>query len=748
MCNFSKILQVKKTLLAYFLFIGWNSIAQFQFNFSDSILVLKNGNYLNLAWSGGQNNAQFSEIDYDFDGDKDLFVFDRSHDQIRLYRHEVANVQHYYVSDPAGFLRFPPGLRYRAYCADYDQDGQNDLFCYTIGGLRVYKNVGNATVGLQWEQYSNYITSNYNGPELNLYISSTDIPAILDVEGDGDLDILTYHIGGEYLQYHQNQSQELYGHSDSLVFVLKNSCWGGYREDVTTNGVFLLDNSGPCNGSNVPNPEFPLASAPKAHAGSTVLALDYDQSGVMDLILGDVSYTNMMLLINGGTVPNSNSDMISMSTNFPSNTTPVNMQLFPAGFYVDVDFDGKKDLIVCPNANNVSENESSILFYKNSGLNNQPNFIYQTKAFLQNEMIEHGTASSPQLVDLNGDGLLDLIVSNFFAYKATALKESRLAYYQNTGTVNTPQFTLVDVNFLNLAQANLGLRLFPSFGDLNADGKPDMMLGLENGTLAYYQNTSVGANPTFAPPVMNYTDQSGAVISAGQYASPQLFDLNKDGKLDLVLGVKTGELKYYENVGSVTNPSFTLVNDFLGMLDTDTLSPDGYAVPHFFRNQDTTYLLLGAHDGSIHFYDSIDNHLAAQDIFHERSADLLGLKAIIGAYSSCFVSDIDQDNHLDLLIGQDLGGLFLLEDDPGSTFSISEPDQGMLLVYPNPALDDVTIFSEQEIGPVEVYSLDGRLVCLWEIHAGSNQFTLTSFDAGLYVISSQSSAVKTKFWKR
>jgi hypothetical protein len=559
----------------------------------------------------------------------DLFVFDRSHDQIRLYRHEEANVQHYYVADPAGFLRFPPGLRYRAYCADYDLDGKNDLFCYTIGGLRVYRNVGNAAVGLQWEQYSNYITSNYNGPELNLYISSADIPAIVDVEGDGDLDILTYHIGGEYLQYHQNQSQDLYGHSDSLIFELKNSCWGGYREDVTTNGVFLFDTSGPCNGSNVPNPELALGSEPKAHAGSTVLALDYDNSGVLDLILGDVSYTNMMLLINGGTVPNSNSDMVSMNTNFPSNTTPINMQLFPAGFYVDVNFDGKKDLIVTPNANNVPENESSILFYKNTGANNQPNFVYQTKSFLQNEMIEHGTASSPQIVDLNNDGLQDLIVSNFYAYKATNMKESRLAYYQNTGSLTSPKFTLVDVNFLNLAQSNLGLRLFPTFGDLNGDGKVDMLLGLENGSLAYYQNTTTGSNPTFASPLLNYADQSGTVISAGQYASPQLFDLNNDGKLDLILGKKTGELMYFENAGSVSNPSFILSNSALGLVDTDTLTPDGYSVPHFFRFQDTTYLLLGAHDGAIYFYDSIDGALNSGLAFHERSADFLGLKAAI-----------------------------------------------------------------------------------------------------------------------
>jgi hypothetical protein len=745
---FNKILSVKKYLLLLLLVISAELNAQFQFNFNDSILVLKNGEYLSLAWGGGHNNAQFSEIDYDFDGDMDLFVFDRSHDQIRLYRHEEANVQHYYVADPAGFLRFPLGLRYRAYCADYDQDGRNDLFCYTIGGLRVYRNIGNAAVGLQWEQYSNYITSNYNGPELNLYISSADIPAIVDVEGDGDLDILTYHIGGEYLQYHQNQSQELYGHSDSLIYKLKNSCWGGYREDVTTNGVFLFDTSGPCNGSNVPNPELALGSEPKAHAGSTVLALDYDNSGVLDLILGDVSYTNMMLLINGGTVPNSNSDMVSMNTNFPSNSTPINMQLFPAGFYVDVNFDGKKDLIVTPNANNVSENESSILFYKNTGANNQPNFVYQTKSFLQNEMIEHGTASSPQIVDLNNDGLQDLIVSNFYAYKATNMKESRLAYYQNTGSLTSPKFTQVDVNFLNLAQSNLGLRLFPTFGDLNGDGKVDMLLGLENGSLAYYQNTTTGSNPTFAAPMLNYTDQSGTVISAGQYASPQLFDLNNDGKLDLILGKKTGELMYFVNTGTVSNPSFALSNSALGLVDTDSLTPDGYSVPHFFRFQDTTYLFLGAHDGALYFYDSIDGALNSGLAFHERSADFLGLKAAIGAYSSCFITDIDQDNHLDMFVGQDLGGIFRLEDEPGSHLSITDIAPLEFQVYPNPSSSELFIVSEHPLGLADVFSMDGRWICTWNVQSNMQEFSVAHLHAGMYVIQSRANGTSRKFIKQ
>ena len=37
---------------------------------------------------------------------------------------------------------------------------------------------------------------------------------------------------------------------------------------------------------------------------------------------------------------------VSLTTNFPSNSLPANMNLFPAAFWVDVDFDNKKDLIV------------------------------------------------------------------------------------------------------------------------------------------------------------------------------------------------------------------------------------------------------------------------------------------------------------------------------------------------------------------------------------------------------------------
>ncbi|MBM3186986.1 MAG: VCBS repeat-containing protein, partial [Bacteroidetes bacterium] len=212
---------MKRIIVVFVIALSTKIFGQFQFNYSDSIVVLKNGNALQNPWAGGLNYAQVSDIDFDFDGDLDLLVFDRSADQIRLFENKQEGTAHYYKFKPDGNLLFPNDIRYRLTAIDYNQDGKNDLFTYGIGGIKVYKNIGNSSVGLQWQIAKNLLYSDNWGTQLNLYVSSADIPAIVDVDLDGDVDVLTYHIGGEYLQYHKNLSQETYGHSDSLLFELK-----------------------------------------------------------------------------------------------------------------------------------------------------------------------------------------------------------------------------------------------------------------------------------------------------------------------------------------------------------------------------------------------------------------------------------------------------------------------------------------------------------------------------------------------
>lgn len=713
------------------------SIGQFNFDFSDSISVKFGTDTLGFAWSGGVNYAQFSEIDFDFDGDMDLFLFDRSSDNIRLFEHKINGTSHYREERKQAKQLFPDDLRYRVALLDYNGDQKEDIFTYGIGGVKVYKNVGSAQTGLSWELASDLLYSDYYGDLFNLYVSSSDIPAYVDLDFDNDVDVLTFNVAGDLVEYHQNQSQELYGHSDSLVFVLKNACWGKFSEDAITSQIELNSTLTPCTTGNVPNPEIkPTEIVDKKHqlrhSGSTILALDYDDSGVYDLVLGDVNSGNLALLLNGGETPNSNSAIVSMDLNFPSNTTPANVSIFPASFYLDVDFDNVKDLLVCPNAKNISQNEKSVYFYKNLGTNSLPIFSFRSKNFLQGDMLDAGLGSFPIFVDQNGDGLEDLVIGNFYRYKEVLDKESVLYLFRNTGTNQTPFLDFVESDFLDLGLQSLGLRTVPTFGDVDSDGDNDMFLGLENGLLVFYENVAGANNPlAFSSPVNFYGDINGNPISAQAFAFPQLFDLNADGLLDLVLGKKTGEVLYYENHGTANAPEFELVNDTLGGIDLASTTPDGYTAPHFFRNNDTTYLILGAFDGKLHFYKGIDGNLVEGTNFELISDAYLNID--MERYSAFWVNDLDNDGNLDLFVGGDLGGIYHLEHSTNGTLGISDKKiSKKIKVFPNPAEKFVEVYAE---GTNEIQLIDvmGKIV-----YSGKLQdecvISVESFAKGIYLL--------------
>jgi hypothetical protein len=703
--------------------------AQFLFDFNASLPVKVGGVALQNPWSGGLNNAQFSDFDFDFDGDMDLFVFDRSSDNIRVFTQEGTGPSTHYELAYGAKASFPSDLRYRVTMVDYDNDGRKDIFTYGIGGLKVYRNVGSLATGLQWELITDLLYTEYLGTYTNLYVSSSDIPAIIDVDGDGDIDVLTFHIGGQHMEYYQNQSMDLYGIPDSLIFELKNQCWGKFKEDFSTSAIMLNDPDAPCEGGSIPDPQ-----KSGGHSGSTVLAIDIDNSGVMDLVIGDVSYPNLHLLINGGTAPNTDSPMISVDNAFPSNTTPANMTLFPASFFVDVDFDGVKDLLVGANAKNVSQNVNSVLFYKNIGSNALPNFIFIQDDFLQSEMIETGTGSVPVITDINEDGLDDMIVANFFRYDAAVDKQSVFSYYQNTGTAAAPEFTFIDDNYLDLTLQNYGLRSIPTFGDVDGDGDKDMFIGREDGTLIFYENFSTGSGSVFTTGSINYQDNLAQVISSSGFCSPQLFDLNNDGLLDLIIGKKSGDLMYYENIGTSLTPSFELTNPILGNVNTANGSPDGYSTPSFIRLGSATHLFCGDLDGRTHYFSDIDGNLGTGASFVLESDNHQGIST--QGYSAFSLADLNNDGKLEIYAGQDLGGIFRFEHDSSSTSALNEllPEIDVV-IYPNPTNGMITVSVEKgQAKNIVLYNLAGKELLTIIPNQNKEQIDLNNLPAGVYLI--------------
>ena len=555
---------------------------------------------------------------------------------------------------------------------------------------------------------------------------------------DGDFDILTFNSLGNRIEYHQNQSMDLYGIPDSLVFELRNECWGKFTENDNNNGVNLNDPNSPCVGGNIGNPERQQNSENLSnqgeHVGSTILALDIDSSGVLDLLIGDAAHSSLSLLTNGGTSVNSDSPMISVEYNFPSNSIPIKITLFPASFFIDVDFDGVKDLIAAPNALNISYNESSVKFYKNIGTNGNPIFVYTSGNFLQNQMIEHGTGSVPMLFDVNDDGLKDLIIANFFRFKPVSDKESTIAYYRNIGTAADPVYEYVDYDYLNLSQVSYGLSSTPAFGDLDGDGDEDLLLATSSGTFVYYENESTGTGAVFGVPISNYQDNSGNVIFVGEKAHPTFFDLNEDGLLDLIVGKKQGTISYYENVGNSSVPTFQLVNDNLGNVNVSNVGADGYATPEFIQANGEIHMFVGNYNGTLVYYDSIQNNWSPGSNFRLRSNNYLGIN--VGRYSAFYVEDFDSDGNLNMLVGQDLGGVFHFQADSLSSVSLNElKSNNDLVIYPNPTNEKITISSQERIQNYTIQDMKGEHLISKESLQWKEEVDLRDLPQGIYLLS-------------
>ena len=371
---------------------------------------------LDYPWVGGINAAQFSTIHLNNDTIEDLFIFDRTGNKVLTFVN--SGVGSGYVYAPEYESQFP-ALQSWVLLRDYNCDGKKDIFSYVSGGIGVWENTSSggtlSFVNVSHNGTTPYVISNQYGNYVNLYVSKSDIPDINDIDGDGDLDVLTFGVIGSRVEYHKNLSiEEGYG-CDSLYYELKNECWGHFMETgFGTNTAVLFDT---CT-VGISNPQ--KDGSVLKHAGSTVLSLDLNNDGVKDLILGDVSFKNLVALTNDNLGANMNTSFISQDTAFPSNTVPVDMQVFPGAFYEDLNNDNIKDLIVSPNSDNESENYNSVWYYRNYGTNSFPLFGHIQNDFMQDQMIEKGRSAFPVLFDYNNDGLTDLFISNFGIFDMSA----------------------------------------------------------------------------------------------------------------------------------------------------------------------------------------------------------------------------------------------------------------------------------------------------------------------------------------
>lgn len=704
----------------------------------DTVSVIHNNYCLKMPWAGGINAAIFANLDLNYDGKKDLVIYDKLNNSalgaFKCFENIGNTGETKYKHRPELRSKFPQVYNWALF-HDYNGDGKEDLFCSVTGGIQVYKNTGNVSTGLQFVMTYSLLYSDYNpsGPSsiANIYAGPVGLPAISDIDNDGDLDILTFSPTGIFIEYHKNKSKELYNHTDSLVFELADQCWG----KISENGCLVSMSQCPLRPLYESLTE--QRSAGINHAGACLMAFDNDGDGDKDLIIGDISCNTVEYCHNTGTIANAViTDTTKLFPNFPSkaNTTVIKYNSFPSTHLVDVDNDGKHDLVSTPNTFG-SENANSVWLYKNSSTTSSVNFQFVKSNFLQDEMIETGQMSRPVLLDYNADGKKDLLIGGNGIYINNA-RRPRFYLYENTGTLAQPAFSLVSSDYAGLSTAlNASvISAVPATGDIDNDGDVDLVMITNGNTLSWYENTGGAGNPcNFSVLKFNHFSLS---FPTGD-AVPQLFDYNSDGKLDLMLSGKNGRVYYYQNNGTASVPSFSLIpNSFPNVSlrgDFFVYGLDGFGAPYFYREGSQIKLLGGCITGQIYLFDVPPVSTATCTLIDSTANNILE-----STYSSPWFEDINGDGKPDLFIGNAGGGVSFYSS-KAPEVSIQEVQAvvaSQIQVYPNPARESVQL---QYAGPGEmktlgIYSAMGQLI--WSGSSEKQWHTLqTDFlNSGIYIL--------------
>ena len=715
----------------------------YKYAYTKDIDVTNMKGILSDPWAGGLNNPQFNTLDVNFDCYPDLIVFDRDGQNLRVFINDTSGTEakYYYAPEYAKF--FPNDINDILLIRDYNNDGKPDIFTNNTpypnngNGLKVYKNISDTV--LKFELLFETLPATNGSQPATVYVGSGDFPTIDDIDGDGDLDIISKAQVLPGYRFFENRTT----HLDSFDIHYR-SCWGHFSlaaNDSIQFNDFCKRNSGSAIGQ-------------RHSASSSITTIDLNQDGVKEALIGHPDKGNIIMLINGGTPTTAH--MVSANYHYPDPTADaINVTGFVSIYNLDVHNDGKKDMIAAPNQYLGSRDTGSVWLYRNWGLNDLPNFQLQQKDFLGGNQIDVGTMAFPVLADISGDNIPDLLIGNigyFQSYNPGSFQtyyKAQIAYYRNNGTANNPSFEHVTDDLAGISARNL-VRVTPTFADIDGDGDNDMLFGEVNGSISYYENTApIGNEANFVFQTDKFMNQN-----FGIHPSPFLYDINNNNLLDLLVGQKNGHIKLYLNQGSTNAPIYTTaVTDTLGGIFNYVGGYQNSATPFIGKvNGDTNnVLMVGGHDGWLYFYDGFNTDYMG-------TFNLVDSIKISNGPIAPTVANINSSDSLELIVGERSGGVLLFNMDqdvynyspyPRDTCGHGEPDgikkihsrNDALKIYPNPNNGNfnIQIESVKGKGIVTIYDLSGKVIVQQNVQITQNsqqiEINQHQLKPGIYIVS-------------
>ncbi|MBW2305582.1 MAG: VCBS repeat-containing protein [Deltaproteobacteria bacterium] len=284
----------------------------------------------------------------------------------------------------------------------------------------------------------------------------------------------------------------------------------------------------------------------------------------------------------------------------------------------DLDGDGDQDLLV-------GETEGNVVFYRNNGTRNYPQWTQETRSIAPGER-----EAMPALADIDGDGDLDLFIGSAYG---------RIRFYRNIGSPHRHHFQLIDRAYLSI---DAGQPVAPTFVDFDRDGDLDLVISQGDGLINLYRNNGTPRSPTWAEPVLVVETQDGGMTC------PAFADVDGDGDADLLVGTQTGCLRYYRNVGDTTESRFALDSGLHrnicveGLCAPALVDIDGDGDLDLFIGSDSGNIFFLRNDGNARTpnWQLVTRHYVSVDL---------------GSYSHPTLGDIDGDGDIDMLVGLENG---------------------------------------------------------------------------------------------
>ncbi len=294
--------------------------------------------------------------------------------------------------------------------------------------------------------------------------------------------------------------------------------------------------------------------------GTSPAALDYNADGLMDLVVGNFSFheqfgqknTRLYLLENIGSANAPSFELVDddyLDMNQFSSST---YNLAPT--FGDLDGDGDLDAIV-------GEQFGRLFYFENTaGPGNPVDFATPQYGYMD---INVGQATVPQIIDLNRDGLPDLIVGE---------RGGNVNYFQNQGSTSAPSFGSdeeVAPNVKWLGDVDTRIAGFttgysaPWFVDL--EGAYRLFVGTRFGQIEVYGDIEGQLEDG---DIFSSLSENLGRLRAGEFVHPILLDWDNDQFLDLMVGNYRGGLNFYSTNLEVS-----------GVVDTDApLENDGFTL--------------------------------------------------------------------------------------------------------------------------------------------------------------------------